>query len=243
MLLGLAALFPAAAQNSQQVFDRANRLYQDHSYDSAAMLYKQLIDSGYDNPELYYNAGNANYKAGRLGYAIYDFEKALQQSPGNPVIAHNLNLANQEVSDKINQVPVLFFVRWWNSLLHLQGPNGWMAGSIVFFWLLVFFVAWRVFRRPAPGWTRWAIVVSAILFCIYLACAAGSWYHHSYSTFAIIVKADPPLKAAPDSGSAPVLVLHEGQKVRVVDEVNGWRKVRLPDGREGWVKAAAMLDL
>lgn len=243
MLLSLAALFPAAASGTQQVFDRANHLYQEHRYDSAAILYGRLIAQGYDNPELYYNAGNANFKARHLGYAIYYFEKALQQSPDNEVIAHNLDLANQEVTDKIDQVPVLFFVRWWNNLLHLHSPNGWMTGSLVFFWVLAFFVGWRLLRRPAPRWTRWTVAVSAVLFCVYLACAAGSWYHHAYNQFAVIVRDDGQLKAAPDSGSAEVLVLHEGLKVRVMDEVNGWRKIRLPDGKEGWVKAGAMLDL
>lgn len=233
----------APAQSTQQLFDRANNLYQRHRYDSASLLYQQLVHDGYNNAELYYNAGNANYKARHLGYAVYYFEKALQQSPGNAVIAHNLALAKQQASDKIDQVPTLFFIRWWHGLLHLHQPNGWMVGSILLFWVVVFLTGWRLLRKPAPRWTGWILTLTAILFCIYLSGAIGTWYRHTHHDFAIIVKTDQQVKAAPDSGSADLLVIHEGLKVKVTDEVNGWRKIELTNGTEGWVRADCMADL
>lgn len=229
--------------SAQQIFEEANQLYQKQQYDSAAHLYQQLADEGYVNPELYYNAGNANYKAGRLGYAVYYFEKALQQSGGNEVIENNLALAKQKISSKIDQLPTLFFIRWWHNMLYFHQPNGWMAGSIIFFWLLIFFTGWRLLRKPAPRWTKWLVALCAILFCIYLSGAVGSWYHRSHHDLAIIVLPDEQMKAAPDSGSADLLVIHEGLKVKITDEVGPWRKIRLSDGKEGWVQANCMLTL
>ncbi|MGH2643908.1 MAG: hypothetical protein ACRDE2_08170, partial [Chitinophagaceae bacterium] len=186
--------------SAQQIFQEANQLYQKQLYDSAANLYQQLVNEGYLNPELYYNAGNANYKSNHLGYAAYYFEKALQQSPGNKVIENNLALAKQKVADKINQMPTVFFIRWWHNMLQFHKPNGWMAGSIIFFWLLIFFTGWRLLRKPAPRWTKWIVVLSAILFCIYLSGAIGSWYHRSHHDLAVIISPDEQMKAAPDSG-------------------------------------------
>lgn len=214
-----------------------------HQYDSAADLYRSLVNAGFVNPELYYNAGNANYKANRLGYAIYYFEKALQQSPNNEIIENNLALARQKTTDKIDQLPALFFIRWWNNMLHLHTPNVWMAGSILLFWVLIFFIGWRVLRKPAPKWTKWLVVISAVLFGIYLSGAIGTWYRSTHHDFAVIIMADEQVKAAPDSGSADLLVIHEGLKVKITDEVGGWRKIRLADGRQGWVKAESMLPL
>lgn len=229
--------------SAQQTFEEANQLYQKQLYDSAASLYQHLVNEGYVNPELYYNAGNANYKANHLGYAVYYFEKALQQSPGNEVIENNLALARQKASDKIDQLPTLFFIRWWHNMLQFHKPNGWMAGSIIFFWVLIFFIGWRVLRKPAPRLTKWLIVLFAILFCIYLSGAIGSWYHRSHHDLAIIILPDEQVKAAPDSGSADLLVIHEGLKVKITDEVGDWRKIKLSDGREGWVESGCMLTL
>lgn len=244
LLLAMAATPQGAgAQSAQQTFDQANQLYQRHVYDSAALLYERLTAAGYDNPELFYNAGNACLKARRLGYAVYYYEKALRQSPGNPVIAHNLALARAEATEKVDQIPTLFFVRWWQQLLHLHRPGGWAAGSIVCFWLLVFFAGWRLVRPPAPRWTKWAVVVTACLFACYLAGAWGSWYGQTHHEDGIVIRADEPVKTAPDASSPQVLSLHEGTKVEITDEVNGWQKVRMPDGKEGWVKASAILPL
>lgn len=247
---GLFILFAAGerafAQSSQQVFNAANDLYQKHQYDSSLTLYRKLIAGGFDNAELYYNAGNAGFKSGRLGYAIYYFEKALQRSPGNKVIQHNLSIAKQQATDKIDQAPTLFFIRWWHQLLHLHSPNGWMTGSLVFFWLVVFFTGWRLLRRrsltPAPRWTKWGIVVAAVLFSLYLSGAAGTWYQRTHHLFAVIVKTDEPLKTAPDDSSPDMLIVHEGLKVRILDSVTTWRKIKLTDGKEGWVQAGALLD-
>lgn len=237
----------APAQSPQQRFNQANHLYQEHRYDSASSIYRHLISQGYINPELYYNTGNACFKNGQLGYAVYYFEKALQQSPGNKVIKHNLTLAKQQATDKIDQVPTLFFIRWWHQLLHLHSPNGWMAGSIILFWLVVFFAGWRLLRRasimPAPRWTKWCIIFLSILFCLYLSGAIGTWYQRTHHLFAVIIKTDEQVKTAPDDGSADILIIHEGLKVRVTDAVNEWRKIKLTDGKEGWVKANSMLDL
>lgn len=247
IFLALLSAGSVLAQSAQQNFEQANSLYQKHRYDSALTLYRQLIGQGYNNPELYYNTGNASFKSGKLGYAVYYFEKALQQSPGNDVIKHNLAIAKQQATDRIDQVPTLFFIRWWHQLLHLHSANGWMIGSMLFFWLLVFFIGWRLLRRhgplPAPRWTKWAIIVSAIVFCLYFSGAVGTWYQRTHHVFAVIIKTDEPLKTAPDAGSADVLVVHEGLKVKILDSVSTWRKIKLTDGKEGWVQAGALLEL
>lgn len=235
----------AVAQPTQPSFDNANNLYQKHQYDSALTLYRELIGKGFNNAELYYNAGNASFKSGQLGYAVYYFEKALQQSPGNAVIQHNLAIAKQQATDKIDQVPTLFFIAWWHHLLHWHTPNGWVIGSILLFWLVLFFIGWRLFGKklPAPRWTTWIIALTAILFCLYLSGAIGTWYMRTHHIYAVIIKTDEPLKTAPDSGSADVLIVHEGLKVKITDAVDSWRKIKLTDGKEGWVQANAMLDL
>jgi hypothetical protein len=234
---------PASAQTPQQLFDQANRLYERHAYDSSAALYKKLIDQGYHSAALFYNAGNASFMDQQLGYAVYYFEKARQEAPDNAMILHNLSLATQKATGKISQEPTLFFIRWWQGLLHLHRANVWAAGSLIFFWVFLGFLGWRLLRRPAPRWTRWALLAAALLCLCYGSGAAGSWYYRTHHRFAVLVDKQQPLKTAPDSQSPDLMVLPEGQKVRVTDAVNGWNKVKLTDGQQGWLESSGMLPL
>lgn len=233
----------ARGQAPQAVFDSANMLYERQQYDSAARMYARLIDAGYRNAELYFNAGNAHYKGRHPGYAVYYYEKALQQSPGNEAIAHNLQLAHQQATDKLDQIPTLFFIRWWQQLLHVHSANGWLWGAVLLCWITLALVGWRLLRPPAPRWTRWGIAVFSLLCILYLCCATASWYRSTHHDYAIVVVSDEKMKAAPDADSPDVMLIHEGLKVQVLDEVGEWKKIRLTDGKTGWVKADSMLLL
>jgi len=43
------------------------------------------------------------------------------------------------------------------------------------------------------------------------------------------------VKSAPDAQSTDLFVLHEGVKVEFLDVVGIWRKIRLADGKIGWL--------
>lgn len=233
----------ASGQSPQQLFDAANRLYQQQQYDTAAKAYQRLIDIGYENAALYYNAGNANYKANHTGNAVYDFEKALQQEPGNPVIQYNLQLANQRITDKPEQIPTLFFVSWWKNILHFHRPNGWLAGSIIFFWLLLLSVGWRYLTVAKPRWTKWGMYIAGILFAFYFIGTIASFQQVTQHPYGIVMDNTVKVKSAPDSGSGDITEIHEGVKVKVLDTAIGWKKIRLSDGKEGWIPANGMKEL
>jgi len=43
------------------------------------------------------------------------------------------------------------------------------------------------------------------------------------------------VKSAPDARGNDAFVLHRGVKVQILDSVNQWWKIRLVDGKVGWV--------
>ena len=56
---------------------------------------------------------------------------------------------------------------------------------------------------------------------------------------AIVLKPVSSVKSAPSGDSAKdVFTLHEGTKVKVVDNVGGWSNVELADGRQGWLPSS-----
>lgn len=42
-------------------------------------------------------------------------------------------------------------------------------------------------------------------------------------------------KTSPDNQSKDNFLIHEGLKVKIEDELEDWYKIKLPDGKIGWV--------
>ena len=47
------------------------------------------------------------------------------------------------------------------------------------------------------------------------------------------------VKNSPDAKSSDAFVLHAGVKIRLTDSVNEWVKIRLADGKVGWMERGA----
>jgi uncharacterized protein YgiM (DUF1202 family) len=53
---------------------------------------------------------------------------------------------------------------------------------------------------------------------------------------AILTAANTYIKSAPDASSTDLYMIHEGVKLNIMDKVGEWSKVRLTDGKVGWVQ-------
>src|SRR5260221_3175832 len=61
-------------------------------------------------------------------------------------------------------------------------------------------------------------------------------YQHEHNDYAAIVfSPSVSVKSSPDARSTDLFVLHEGVRAEVVDTVGDWKKIRLADGKIGWV--------
>ena len=55
---------------------------------------------------------------------------------------------------------------------------------------------------------------------------------------AVIMRPVISVKSSPSAESSKDLfILHEGTKVRIIDEVGSWNNIELADGRQGWILA------
>ena len=52
---------------------------------------------------------------------------------------------------------------------------------------------------------------------------------------AIVFAQESQVKSEPNLRSDEAFVLHEGTKVQVLDTVNNWKKIKLSDGKTGWI--------
>ena len=57
---------------------------------------------------------------------------------------------------------------------------------------------------------------------------------------AIVFTSEVRIKSEPNKGSQPIFVLHEGTKVNVLDGLNEWKKIRIADGKTGWIPSESI---
>ncbi|MGE5314516.1 MAG: tetratricopeptide repeat protein [Acidobacteriota bacterium] len=237
-MLGALAASPAQAQDARALFDQGNRLYLEQKYPEAIQAYQSVLNAGLENSELYFNLGNAYYRSGKLGEAILAYERAHKLAPNDEDVQFNLQYANLKIVDKIEPVPTLFIYRWAEGLLALFSPGTQLALLYISFLLALASFAWLMYARSFNA-RRIALLAGlvATLWCLVSAAFYGiNTYRASTNAYGIVMSDVSTIKSAPDPGSNDVFVLHTGVKVQMMDTVNGWKKIRLADGKVGWIR-------
>lgn len=230
--------FCAPCQNPEKLFKEGNRYYREQEYFKAISMYDSLVDLGYESTNLYFNLGNAWFKSDSISRAILYYEKAKKLAGNREDIHFNLKLARQRIPDKIEPLPRLFLLRWWDQLLYLTNTRSWALISLAFLWLG--FISGSAFIFTKQGSLRRIYFIAGLLF-LFLFLTVGLISYSRYRTETgqrngIVLATSVYVKSAPDESSTDLFVIHEGVKVRVMDQVGEWREIRLADGKVGWIK-------
>lgn len=223
---------------------KADSAYKKGDYGKAIDIYKRLLKQGED-ASVFYNLGNAYYRAEELGKAILAYERALKLEPGNRDIRFNLEFVRSQITDKPAEESEMFFVVWYHNLVNFTSVDSWAIISIVAFICALLFIA--VYLFGSNIWIRkvgFSIAsITTILFV---------WSFHSALVQKLqltrhetaIVMGTVGVRKTPVTTTSSVFTLHEGTKVTITDKsVAGWREVILSDGRSGWISSSAIEEI
>ena len=245
ILMSFAALTMTAQTQmlNEQWFEQANVAYNSGNYDSAMILYEQILATDVESVSLYYNMGNAYYKMREYPMAIYYYEKALKLDPSNDDVQTNLAIANRAIVDKIEPMPQSFLVKGWRNARAMLSGDHWAWCSIVFFALLLF-AAFLFLRSRKVGLRKFGFfagLVFLLAFCLSVVFAVQLKKTSLEQDQAIIMTPTVTVKSSPSETSVDLFVLHEGTKVSLLETSNGWNKIRIANGSIGWLEADKML--
>jgi tetratricopeptide (TPR) repeat protein len=210
-------------------------MYKDKKYDIAIEAYQKLVSQGYKTPEIYYNLANAYYKTEQISSAILFYERGLRLAPSDEDSRFNLKLANQKIIDRLTPVPQFFVVSGWQRFVNSCSSRSWAIFSLVFVWLS--FVAFAIYlfidsiRRL--GFYSGVFLLLCAVFFLFLSSSANR-IEHGHDE-AILTTTNTYVKSAPDGSSTDLFIIHEGIKLDILDRVGTWSKIRLADGKVGWV--------
>lgn len=218
----------------------ADSAYVRQNYTQAIKDYESLLSHGV-SADLYYNLGNAYYRADNITHAVLNYERALILSPGDKDIRFNLQMARSKTIDKIVPESEMFFVTWYRSLVNMQSVDGWahmalvsLCLVIVFFLLYLF--ASRIVLRKIGFFCGLAFLL------IFFASNIFAYQQKkvlSERTGAIIMSPSVQVKSTPAQNGTDLFILHEGTKVEITDSsLSGWTEIRIADGKEGWIETS-----
>jgi tetratricopeptide (TPR) repeat protein len=225
------------AQTANDLFKKANELYKEGGYLEAIETYEKIEDSLLVSSELYYNIGNCYYKLNKVAPTIYNYEKALQLDPLNLDASNNLVFAKRLTIDNIEEVPKSFLQKFNKNYLQKLSYNQWAIVAVLFSFLVtVLFLLFYFSNIPSrKRFFFTTSILSLLLLIVSLFITYNQYTLEKNTIEAIIFAEETPVKNAPTINSEDVFTLHEGTKVLVLDEIDEWKKIKLADGKIGWI--------
>lgn len=240
----LLILFLLAVQSifGQESFDKANELYRKDQFEAAVTAYENILKTKKHSAELYFNLGNAYYKLNKVAPAIYNYEKALLLDPDNADVTNNLKFAQQLQIDDVKQVDTVGFGKLLQDFTSAFHYNIWggiaIGGSVLF---LAFFMGY--YFSQTTGLKRiffFAMFVALLLIILSIFAAIFEKSRYQNDQPAIVFAEVISVKTEPKSDAPDAFILHEGTKVQVLESVDKWKKITLPDGTNGWIDHSAI---
>jgi tetratricopeptide (TPR) repeat protein len=223
-------------------FNQGVAYFSAGNYDGALQSWTEIYNNGYRSASLCYNIGNAYFKLNNIPLAILFYERAYKLNPSDEDINYNLQIARTLIVDRFQEIPELFFVRWYDYVSLFFSSNRWARISIISFILSLIFLSLYIYsagyRSKVAGF--WLAVALFVISAASFVFSERNKYLVYDSHKAIITTPVVSGKSSPDSSGNDLFVLHEGTKVSVEDAVGEWLEIRLSDGNKGWVPVSSL---
>jgi len=234
-----------AQTTSMELFEKGNLNYKEGKYQEAIVLFKKIEAKDSISSTLYYNIANSYYKLNNVANTIYYYEKALKLDPLNTDAANNLEFARRMTIDTIEELPKTFLQKLEANYIQKLSYNQWSVLSVFLSFLAA--TLFLLFYFSSISNRKRVYFLTSVLSFFLLAISIGisyNQYNRATSTKAAIIFAPKvSVNNAPTLNSDEVFVLHEGTKVLVLDAVDTWKKIKLADGKIGWILTSHLKEL
>ena len=228
----------AAESYPDSLWNAGVAAYTEGDFASALQDWEDVRATGLMSKELYYNLGNAYFKTGEMAQSILWYERALKLDPSDADIRHNLEYARSLTQDRIEEVPEIFFEQWGHAMCYLLPSNTWAVLCLVFLaaavaMALLFLLGSTASRRRVGFF----VGIACLLFA-FLGWDFAQWQRQEAlaQDRAIVMRPVSSVKSSPSAESAKDLfILHEGTRVKILDNVGSYTNIELGDGRQGWL--------
>jgi tetratricopeptide (TPR) repeat protein len=239
--LGSPAGAPAS-ESARALFDRGLSAYERGEYEDAVKSFGEAAAQGVEDPIVHYNLGNAHFKAGRLGPAIWHWRKAHALAPRDEDIAANLEYGRFLALDRVEgeDAPADRRVERW--LDRFTADEAALVASILWAVAGAAAVAWQLAPVGRAFWKSTA----AALCALWAVSFSGAWLaerRDAGAREAVVLAQEAEVRNEPAASSTTAFVLHEGAEVIVEGQRGPWTEISLTGDLRGWVQSDRIAEL
>lgn len=235
-LIALFAFSIEAAENGAG-FDTANRLYEKGDYAAAAAAYQKLSTNGATSPALLFNLGNAYFKNGQVGRAVFAYRQAELLAPRDPDIRANLRFTLGSVPGNDTRVSRL------ERAMALLTVNELGVATTLALWLCFGSLALMQFRPQSKNSLKTYAACGGIL-----ALFLGAWFTQSatknlFERRAVVISPASAARFGPLEESQISFSVRDGNELKIIGHKDNWLQVADASNRSGWIPSGDVLML
>jgi tetratricopeptide (TPR) repeat protein len=229
-----------AVEVSQDLFDKANQLYEEGKYTEALNQYLEIEKAG-SHWKVFYNIGDCYYKLNQPVRAKIYYLKARRLEPFEPSIQKNIEIVNKLLKDKVPASKPDFISRL---LMRIESILSLNVLSITLLLLVVIFNGF-VFMLIKKGKSRF--ILYGVSFSLILAVLFAGYHIHRVNKYnrrniAVIIKKDAQLRSGPGENNTVLFKVNPGLEVKIIDQLGNkkWLQVSASSEIAGWIEAESL---
>lgn len=222
----------------QSQFDNANKLFEQGQYEQSIEQYQALLNAGTQTAAVHFNLGNAWFRQGNIGQAVYHYLMAQSLDPLDPDISANLRFARDSAG--LPSGGIVSPLYQWIRKVPL---NVWAALTLAPLWMFCLLKAVGFFQskfaektdtaRVIAGW----FTVPGIILLGLIAWMVQS--HHP----GVIIQDKAELHASPFADSKVLLEMKAGEEVMLMAVKNQWQQIKNSNGDLGWLETSKLRSI
>lgn len=228
------------AQSAAATFDSATACYERGDYPGAVAHFAELTRQGFDDLRIWYNMGNAEFKAGHLGLAIRAYLRAQRLAPRDPDVEANLQFIQLYTADKLEQSGRLFLLGWADHLAGRFTLREWLVVAGILLCLLALLAGIKVWF-DLGGRAGWYWLGFGLLLWVLTIGGAARRYHDDYFLKSgVVVVAETDVRGGPGDDYTLQFSGHDGLLFTIDRQESNWYLVTFANGIKGWLQVVAV---
>lgn len=229
MLFAVICAGKLLAADAPADFATANKLYAEGNFPGAAAAYEAILQNDGQSAALWFNCGNAEFKAGHLGKSIAAYRHAELLTPRDADLRANLAFVRNQVQGA--SLRESQWQKWVGSLSLNEGT----ILTAAFFWAMFALLIARQIRPALVPKLRAATRLAVALTVFSVAVLALQAANHFNSTVAVVTVAGAAARSGPFDDAQSVFTLRDGVELKVLNLHDDWAQVEDNTGKIGWV--------
>lgn len=214
----------------------AESAYTAGDYATAAQFYEEAVTAAGDAvpPALYYNLANAYFEADDLSMALVNGLRAQREIPRDADLARTLALIRalrvDVLGDETALIDTLAAVTTGLVTRHE------LSLMVFVLWCAAFAIG-LLLLRPRLRRLRMTAAILSLMAAIGLVLLLGRHYVEGYRPAAVVTAFTAQALSGPGADYVPLFTLYNAAEGRILETQNGYARLLLPDGRQGWLPA------